>query len=137
MAELEWWTTPGEAARRLQLLDDQMNALQNAALGRGVKPLVGPQLAQRVADEWTAYRNWRQTLGGLMLVSSWADDLGVWTRKANDLRAAIAAAGQPVPAALIQWETPGPAFVSATLGLAVAGLALVYALLRHGGGGNR
>lgn len=133
MAELEWWTTPGEAGRRLDLLDTQWNALQNAALGRSVQPLVGPQLAQRVVAEWTAYKNWRATLGGLMLVSSWADDLGVWTRKSNDLRAAIAAAGQPVPAALTEWETPGPAFVSGTLGLAVAGLALVYALLRHGG----
>lgn len=131
MSETEWWTTPGEAERRLQMLDDQMNELRNAALGRGVKPLVGPQLAQRVADEWAMYRKWRETLGGVMLVSSWADELDVWTRQANDLRAAIAAAGQTVPLALTEWQTQGPAFLAASLGLGVAGLAFVWAVLRH------
>lgn len=131
MPTLEWWTTPGEAQHRLDMLENQMNLLRNVALGRGVRPLVGPQLAQRVAAEWEQFRNWREGLGGITFVASWANELEQYTRRANDLRVAISAAGLEVPAALLEFETPGPAFVTGTLGLAVGGLALVWAILRR------
>ena len=123
----EWWTTPGEAQRRLDTLVDYFNGLRNAALGRGTTPLVPAPLADEVAAEWEAFKRWRETLGGFTAVSSWADELGEWTARGNRLRARIAEAGAAVPAPAIEWEAQGLGGIVATAFSGLGGLALALA----------
>lgn len=145
----ELWTTGSEAARRLDLLTEQWDGVRNAALGRGVNPLVSAALADSVANDWAAFHSWRDTLGGWTLTSSWVDELTEWTRRCNAARAAIASelarkpppAGSPaLPGAITEWHETLPAIatniasVFAGAGGLALGLGLVFLLARRHGG---
>jgi hypothetical protein len=129
MAETEWWTTPGEAARRLDALTTQFGNLQNAAIGRGLGAEKVPgELADVVVETCNQYRAWRETLGGVEYVMDWKDDLTLWTERANKLRAQIAKYTK-VPGALTEYRDVGPAVLGfGTIGIAAAGLALAYVI---------
>lgn len=144
----ELWTTGSEAQRRLDEVQATWNAVRNAALGRGVRPLVSPALAEYVASEAEAFRAWRESLGGFTLTSSWLDELADWTRRANVARAKVAAelqakpapAGSPaLPATLTEWHETAPqiattiASVFAGAGGLALGLGLLFLLSRRGG----
>jgi len=132
MAEKEWWLTGGEAARRLDALTDYWNALQNAALGRGVEPIAPMALADELVSNNEGFHRWRATLEGYTFVSSMADELEQWTRRANEFRVKLQAARVPaLPVALTEWEQTGPTDLLATsvVGLGLA-LLLLYQLRR-------
>lgn len=60
-------------------LNAQWNELRNAALGRGVTPLVTPELAKEVADQWDSWRVLRSS-------RFTAGQLNEWVLRYNDLR---------------------------------------------------
>ena len=129
----ETLTTAAAAQRRLAALDAYMTGLQNAAIGRGLKPAVSEALANVVAQTWQAYRTWRDTLGGVTLVWSYVSELEEWTKRANKLRAAIALEGVATPAPLDEWTQTGPVAVAQAaaglaqgIGMVAAGLAIAY-----------
>jgi hypothetical protein len=124
--------TAAEAARRLAALDTQWSDLQNAAIGRGLAPVVSVELADRVVAEWTQYHQWREQLGGYTAVWNYGDELNDWTRRANTVRAAISAEGKPVPAALGEWEQTGPTALLQGVGLAVGAVGLAWLLMSRG-----
>lgn len=132
MAESEWWLTGGEASRRLDALLNYWNGLQNAALGRGVEPIAPMALADEVVTLNEAFHAWRSTLEGVTFVSSMADELALWTRKANETRAKLAAAHVPnLPLAATEWVQTGPSqIVTGALAAGVLLLALIFALRR-------
>ena len=87
----------------LQQLSDSWNALRNAALGRGVDPLVPPGLASSVGDNYEQFREWVAALGPFDAVREsvlTSEEALGWIEQYNALRLAVQAAGRPVPAAL-------------------------------------
>lgn len=123
--------TASEAAARLRALDSQWSALQNAAVGRGLAPIVSPELADAVAAAWTAYHQWRDELGGYTAVWSYGDELNDWTRRANAIRDAIIAEGKPAPPALAEWTQTGVSNLLGGLGFGVAAVATLYVLMNR------
>lgn len=126
------FTSAAEAQRRLDALDTQMSSLLAAAVGRGLTPPVGPELAQIVADEWAVYREWRDTLGGVTLTLSYVSELEQWTQRANAIRARLAAAGAAVRPPLTEWRQAGPAHVLQGAGAVIAAVGLIWLLQRGG-----
>ena len=123
--------TAGEAAQRLAALDTQYAELQNAAVGRGLNPIVSPELADTIAAAFTAYHQWRDALGGITAVWSYGDELNNWTRRANALRAAIVAEGKPAPPALDEWTQTGVSTLLGGVGFGVAAVATLWMLMNR------
>lgn len=107
MAE-EWYTSPQEAARRLELLSGYWNALRNAALGRSTRPRVSADLADTIAADHLSYHEWRDALpeGFVYGVPTWVDELQDWTSRANWTHDQIKRElpGEQLPARLTEWK---------------------------------
>lgn len=140
----EWWTSPSEAARRLELLTSTWNQIVNAALGRGTTPYVSAATADWIAAEVQGYREWRDQIEGWQWGVQWADELTDWTARANTARERVArelaarAAKDPsapaiaLPAPLTEWKEIGPSQVAtafAGLGGLVLGVGAIALVL--------
>lgn len=142
----EWWTSPEEASRRLELLSVYWNTLRNTALGRSTHPIVTDDLADDVAAEHLAYHAWRDaiphgwTMGPTV---QWADELADWTRRANAMRARIKEQLWDIelPAAMTVWNekaipetAKAVAQATVSMGTLALGLGALYlwATMRRG-----
>lgn len=110
-AATEWWTTPGEAERRLNALTAFWASLRSAAVARSGQLKVPAAVHSAFETEYAAFRKWRESIGGVELVTSWADELTDWTARANRQRAALGAAGGMVPAELTEWTAQAPQLI--------------------------
>jgi hypothetical protein len=120
MAAAEWWTSPEEASRRLELLSVYWNTLRNLALGRSTHPDVTDDLADDVAAEHMAYHAWRDAIPQGLIIGpvTWADELNEWTRRANAIRERIKEQlwDVEVPAPITDWtELIAPATTQAVV----------------------
>ena len=140
----EWWTSPSEAARRLDAVRTLWNGVQNAALGRSTRPNVSDALAKHIVAETTAFREFADQVEGWQWGVQWADELTDWSARANAARARVEAelaakgADVPVPAPVTEWHEIGPQAVAsvfagaAGLALGIGAIALVVLLRGKG-----
>jgi hypothetical protein len=75
-------------------LTDAWNDLRNAALGRGVTPLVPQTLATDVGTSWELFRAWRSEQLGELPVLPLSGQR--WVKMHHDLAARVRSAGVPV-----------------------------------------
>lgn len=95
--------TGAELKKRVEQLTNYWEAVNNAAMGRGVTPIVSPRLANVVADAFAEWVDFREGLGGLEFSPALEDDLRKWREAADTMAEAIRAEGQPAPK-LDKWD---------------------------------
>ena len=108
---------------KLQELNSAWNRLRNAALGRGVTPLVPAELADRVGKRFEAWREWYDIESGPFadaIPSVAADE---WIAEYRTLAAEVKAAGVDPGPALPETPFEGFKVASITIGK-VAAVAL-------------
>jgi hypothetical protein len=130
---VEWWTDPAEAAQRVDALSEYWDQLSNAALGRGVQPLVSEALATEVASLAAAYRKWRAGIGGYTNILNWRGPLEQWGARANATRAKLAAAGVknlPAEVELVRALSIATLVGSAGFASMLIGVGVMYVLTR-------
>lgn len=119
-----------EMKKHVEQLTNYWEAINAAALGRTVTPLVSAPLAQEVADSFAEWVDYREGLGGLEFSPAVEDELRSWRGVADRMARAIRSEGQPAPT-LEPWE-PTLAEQAATAARSVAhatvGLVAVTAL---------